>query len=57
MGIPISLANASYPALDINTIALIDAEMNEFALGFEDGTIIATSQECYNKYKSVCQIT
>lgn len=49
--------NASYPALDINTIALIDAEMNEFALGFKDGTIIATSQECYNKYNAVCQIT
>ncbi|MDX9872446.1 MAG: hypothetical protein RBT41_08515 [Clostridia bacterium] len=42
--------NATFPSLGINYALLINKEMNEFALGFEDGTIIATSDEMYQKY-------
>lgn len=42
--------NATYPDLELKLDLYINREMNEFALGFNDGTIIATSDEMYQKY-------
>lgn len=42
--------NATFPSLEINHYIMINEEMNEFALGFADGTIIATSDEMYQNY-------
>lgn len=42
--------NATFPPLEINNSLIINEEMNEFALGFVDGTIIATSDEMYQNY-------
>jgi hypothetical protein len=43
--------NATFPSLEINHELLIDKNMEAFALGFGDGTIIATSEEMYQSYK------
>lgn len=42
--------NATFPTLEINHELLIDKEMKEFALGLQDGTIIATSYAMYQDY-------
>lgn len=42
--------NATFPTLKINHELLIDKDMKEFALGLQDGTIIATSYEMYQDY-------
>ena len=41
---------ATFPSLEINHELLINKEMDEFAVGFEDGTIIATSEEIYQYF-------
>jgi hypothetical protein len=43
--------NATFPSLEINPDLLIDKNMEEFALEFGDGSIIATSEEMYQSYK------
>ena len=42
--------NATFPTLEINFELLINKEMDEFALGMQDGIIIATSDEMYRDY-------
>lgn len=42
--------NATFPSLEINHELLINKEMKDFALGLQDGTIIATSDEMYQNY-------
>ncbi|MCT8136927.1 hypothetical protein H1D32_03660 [Anaerobacillus sp. CMMVII] len=42
--------NATFPTLEINHKLLIDKEMKEFAIGMQDGTIIATSDEILHDY-------
>jgi hypothetical protein len=42
--------NATFPSLEANRELLINKEMKEFALGLQDGTIIATSDEIYQNY-------
>jgi len=42
--------NATFPTLGINHKLLIDKEMKEFAIGIEDGTIFATSDEILHDY-------
>jgi len=42
--------NATFPSLEINREILINKEMKEFALGLQDSTIIATSDEMYQNY-------
>jgi len=41
---------ATSPSLKINQELLINKEMKEFALGLQDGTIIATSDEMHQNY-------
>ncbi len=45
--------NATFPSLEIDHDIVINRDMNEFALGFADGTIVATSDEMYQKYRIV----
>ncbi|MEW9054135.1 MAG: hypothetical protein AB2392_23520 [Neobacillus sp.] len=40
-----------FTSFDLTGLIIIDEEMNEIALGFKDGTIIATSDALYLKYK------
>jgi len=42
--------NATFPTLEINSELLINKGMDEFALGMQDGIIIATSYEMYRDY-------
>lgn len=44
--------NATFPSIneEINYYIMINKKMNEFAIGFVDGTIIATSDEIYQNY-------
>lgn len=41
---------ASYPDLDLRNTLLIDPQMGQVALGFQDGTVIATSESMYRQY-------
>lgn len=43
--------NASFPLLELKSDLLIDYQMDEIALGFVDGTVIATSKEMYITYR------
>lgn len=44
--------NATYPNLELKLGLYINKDMNEFSLGFKDGTVIATSYEMYQKYNA-----
>ena len=42
--------NALFPSLEICHEMLINNEMDEFAMGFKDGTVISTSDEMFENY-------
>lgn len=42
--------NATAPSLELLSNLIINETMDEFAIGFNDGTIIATSDEMYDSY-------
>lgn len=45
--------NASYSSFNVKSKIVIDKEMNNIALELEDGMIIATSREVYDKYNEL----
>lgn len=46
---------ATPSTFELNSRLLINRDMNEIAIGFEDGTVIATSDELYQAYISEMQ--
>jgi len=42
--------NATFPSLELLGKLYINETMDEFALGFKDGTVVATSDEMYQRY-------
>jgi len=42
--------NATFPSLELLGKLFINEAMDEFALGFKDGTVVATSGKMYQRY-------
>jgi hypothetical protein len=44
------MQNATFPSLELHSKLFINEKMDEFALGFKDGTVVATSDKMYQRY-------
>jgi len=52
----IYMQNGTFPSLELHSQLYINEEMDEFAFGFEDGKVVATSDKMYQQFIDKIQI-